>query len=557
MRSSRRTLLAVAITVASAVIGMTAWTLDRVDPGMTFGTGTDTQGRMTLTIGSVAPGGLAWHEGVHAGDVVINVGGIQTLPGDQAVLEAYANSQESQSSLITVPPAQLQEALANGGWGSPPARVAYFLWAPRRLTASGIALLAGFLLCLMGFLWRRSASPGRSLSRMLPTVLAASATPLFLVPAYLTLSPAAVMLASILIAAAVLLAGLDMTQAIGPTRVRRTVVLVAALTALTAAIIGCVIAFTGMERGLATETRWAFASATVMIPGLVAVRYLRSPAVASQLGRTIDSIEVGVAATLPAFGLMPLAAVTDPPFLTPLVAWVLVVVALRVFAIRPMARLASQTTIERELIVDDSEAERRRIAGDIHDDVIQDLTMLIHRLDRDGAAEPASTVRRAVERLRAICADLRLPVLDDLGLGAAVHALVAELEPLAGGEISLEIKGEDRVPADVELTVFRIAQEGLANAVKHGRPPISVHLDIEAESVRLQIDDSGPGIPVAVLTAPPAEGHMGLLSMTQRAQRIGASLEIVERPGGGTRVRLNWTARARRAGSAINREPAN
>src|SRR5664279_657078 len=129
MRSSRRTLLAVAITVAAAVIGMTAWTLDRVDPGMTFGMGTDAQGRNTLTVGSVTPGGLAWYEGVHSGDVVINVGGIQTLPGDQAVLEAYANSQESQSALITVPPAQLQEALANGGWGSPPLASASWSWA--------------------------------------------------------------------------------------------------------------------------------------------------------------------------------------------------------------------------------------------------------------------------------------------------------------------------------------------------------------------------------------------------------------------------------------------
>jgi signal transduction histidine kinase len=556
MRSSRRTLLAVAITVAASVIGMTAWALDRVDSGMTFGMGNDAQGRETLTIDSVTPGGLAWYEGAHVGDVVLNVGGIETLPGDQAVLEAEVNSREFQWSLITVPPGQLQEALANGDYG-PPAQLVYFGWAPRRLTTGGLALVAGLLLCLMGFLWRRSANPGPALSRILPTVLAASATPLFLVPAYLTLSPAAVMLASILMAAAVLLAGLDMTQAIGPTRVRRTVVLVAAFTALTAAIIGCVMAFTGMERGLATETRWAFASATVMIPGLVAVRYLRSPAVASQLGRTIDSIEVGVAATLPAFGLMPLAAITDSPFLTPLVAWVLVVVALRVFAIRPMAKLAAQTTIERELIVDDSEAERRRIADDIHDDVIQDLTMLVHRLDSDGADEPAATVRRAIERLRAICADLRLPVLDDLGLGPAVHALVAELEPLTGGEIRLEIKGEDRLPAEVELTVFRIAQEALANAVKHGRPPISVHLDIGAEDVQLKIDDSGPGIPVGVLTAPPAEGHMGLLSMTQRAQQIGASLEIVERPGGGTRVWLIWAAQRSRAGSAINREPAN
>jgi hypothetical protein len=110
MRSSRRTILAVAITVAAAVIGMTAWALDRVDPGMTFGQGNDAQGRATLTIGSVTPGGLAWYEGVHAGDVVINVGGIAIPPGDQAVSEAYENSREFQWSLLTVPPAQLQEA---------------------------------------------------------------------------------------------------------------------------------------------------------------------------------------------------------------------------------------------------------------------------------------------------------------------------------------------------------------------------------------------------------------------------------------------------------------
>ncbi len=556
MRTSRRNILAVAIAVAAAVIGLTAWTLDRVDPGMTFGMGKDPQGRNTLTVGSVTPGGLAWYEGVHAGDVVLNVGGVETLPGDNAVLMAYANSNECPDALIIVPPAQLQEALANGDYGSP-TQLAYFIWAPRRLTASGTALLAGLLLCLMGLLWGRSARPGASLRRMLPTVLAASATPLFLAPVYLTLSPPAVMLASVVTAAAVLLAALEMADAIRPTRVRRGVIVVALLSALAAAVVGCALAYTGMERNAATVARWAFASATILIPGLVSVRYLRSPSLASQPGRTIDSIEVGLAATLPAFGLMPLAAVTDPPFLTPLVAWVVVVVALRIFAIRPMTKLATQTTLERELIVDDAESERRRIAGDIHDDVIQDLTMLVHRLDRDGADEQASIVRRAVDRLRAICADLRLPVLDDLGLAAAVHSLVAELEPMASGEISLEVEGEERLPPDVELTVFRIAQEALANALKHGRPPISVRLETGSEGVRLQIDDAGPGIAMAVLTGPPAEGHMGLLAMTQRARQIGASLEIVERPGGGTRVRLDWMARSRPAGSAVVGEPAN
>ena len=339
-------------------------------------------------------------------------------------------------------------------------------------------------------------------------MICAAATPLFLLPAYLTLNPTAIVLLSAFVAGAALLAAADAANSIKSVALRRTVLLGAVATASAATVVGGMAAFTGMERGIASETRWALASATVLLPGLVAARYLRRPAVASELGRTINSIEVGVAATLPAFGLMPLAALTDPPFLTPLVAWVLVVVALRVFAIRPMARLAAQTTLEREFIVDDSEAERRRIEGDIHDDVIQDLTMLVHRLDRDGASEPAAVIRRAVGRLRAICADLRLPVLDDLGLGQAVHALVAEVEPSAG-EIRLELEGDSRLPPDIELALFRIAQEGLANAVKHGRPPIVVQLSISSGGAELQIDDAGPGIPADVLTASPAEGHMG------------------------------------------------
>jgi len=110
-----------------------------------------------------------------------------TLPGDDAVLETLVNSQPDKD-FYAVAPADLPQALANGGLGGP-VELINFSWAPRRLTASGIAILAGFLVCLMGFLWRRWASPGPALSRILPSVIAASATPLFLVPAYLTLNP--------------------------------------------------------------------------------------------------------------------------------------------------------------------------------------------------------------------------------------------------------------------------------------------------------------------------------------------------------------------------------
>jgi signal transduction histidine kinase len=557
MRYSLRSLIAVVLTVIAAVGGMTAWALDKVDPGMTYGWSADAQGQNALTIGEVRPGGLAWYQGANPGDIIINVGGVMTLPGDDAVLEALVNSQPDKD-FYAVAPANLPQALANGGLRGA-VQLIDLSWAPRRLTASGIALLAGFLVCLMGFLWRRWASPGPALSRILPSVIAVSATPLFLVPAYFTLNPLVVILVGILVAGAALLAAADVAAAIEPVALRREVLLSAFALAAAAAVVGGVAAYTNMERSPTSEARWALLSATLLVPGLLAAHSLRRPAVASQLGRTIDSIEVGTAATLPAFALIPLGALSDPPFLTPLAAWVVVVVALRAFAIRPMARLATQTAVERELVVDDSEAERRRIAGDIHDDVIQDLTMLVHRLDREGAVEPADTVRQAIDRLRAICADLRLPVLDDLGLGAAIHSLVAELQPAVDGGIRLEIEGEARLPADVELTLFRIAQEALANAVKHGRPPIAVRLDISSEDAELQIDDSGPGIPAGMLAATPAEGHMGLLSMTQRAGQIGASLEIGARPGGGTRVRLVWAAatRAARAQSQLGRQAAH
>ena len=100
--------------------------------------------------------------------------------------------------------------------------------------------------------------------------------------------------------------------------------------------------------------------------------------------------------------------------------------------------------------------------------------MLVHRLDAAGDTEGADIARTVSDRLRAICGDLRLPILDDLGVGPALDWLVLRIERLAGGEVRLERSDGTRPPADVELAFFRVAQEALSNAVKHGRPPIVV-----------------------------------------------------------------------------------
>jgi signal transduction histidine kinase len=146
--------------------------------------------------------------------------------------------------------------------------------------------------------------------------------------------------------------------------------------------------------------------------------------------------------------------------------------------------------------------------------------------------------------LRAICADLRLPVIHDLGLAAALGALVGEVRAASGIDIDLRCQGEARLPYDIELGLYRIAQEAVANAIKHGRPPITVRFDAVERRAELEIEDHGPGVGEDALLRPASPGHLGFLTMAQRAAKIGADLSVADRPEGGTRVRLAWTADA-------------
>jgi signal transduction histidine kinase len=212
------------------------------------------------------------------------------------------------------------------------------------------------------------------------------------------------------------------------------------------------------------------------------------------------------------------------------------------FTVRPLARLANRATLQRDLIVAATEAERARVAADIHDDALQELTMLVQRLDTAGDTEGADIARTVSDRLRAICGDLRLPILDDLGVGPALDWLVLRIERLAGGEVRLERSDGARPPADVELAFFRVAQEALANAVKHGSPPIVVRYASTTSTVSLSIDDAGPGIAADAGAEAERSGHFGLLNMQQRAEAIGAILDVRRWPTGGTHVALEWRA---------------
>ena len=321
---------------------------------------------------------------------------------------------------------------------------------------------------------------------------------------------------------------------------RRLIVYLTAGAGVLAAVAAVTIATSDTGQSPTSWVWWALVGFIPLFPGLVAAgpittNRLRGDATSS--GRLLQSTEFAVAGFVP---MLALASPGNGPWFVPLSLWLIAMGVAGRFTVRPLARLATRAQLQRDLVVAATEAERARVAADIHDDALQELTLLVRRLDTAGDAEGAALARTVSDRLRAICGDLRLPILDDLGVGPALDWLVLRIERLAGGEVRLERNDPSRPPADVELAFFRVAQEALSNAVKHGRAPIVVRYQSSESGVSLSVDDSGPGIAPDAGAAVDGSGHFGLLNMQQRAEQIGAILDIRQWPGGGTHVALEW-----------------
>ncbi|MDQ3937344.1 MAG: histidine kinase [Chloroflexota bacterium] len=284
-------------------------------------------------------------------------------------------------------------------------------------------------------------------------------------------------------------------------------------------------------------------AATTAVPGLVAGAVSHgSGSIDRERASVASSLELGVLGLTPAIAVLTMTnSFGSPRAAIPLVAWILVVLAVQYLAVRPLSRRASLATTQRDVVVAAMEAERSRIAADIHDDALQELTLLGWRLDAAGDRQGAASAREVADRLRAICGDLRLPILDDLGTGPALEWLVERVARLAGGEVRLERTDQVRPPPEVELAFFRVAQEALSNAVRHGRPPIVVRYWTSASGASLSIADSGAGFDPTRM-GDVGEGHFGLLNMRQRAEQIGALLDVRRWPSGGTQVALEWRA---------------
>jgi two-component system NarL family sensor kinase len=230
---------------------------------------------------------------------------------------------------------------------------------------------------------------------------------------------------------------------------------------------------------------------------------------------------------------------------------------------RSLARRLRDGQAEREELLrrslDASQNERRRIAADLHDGVVQDLVGVSYALSAqatrlnghgDGAAtatltEGARQTRDSIRSLRTLLVDIYPPSLHDAGLRAAI-ADVARTTTSRGLETCVSIPDDLELDDRTEELIFRGAQEALRNALKHaGASAAQVRVSRELDRVVLEVTDDGRGFDPALSTASPAAGHFGLAMLGDMARAAGGAFTVTSSPGSpdGTRVRLELPAR--------------
>jgi PAS domain S-box-containing protein len=193
------------------------------------------------------------------------------------------------------------------------------------------------------------------------------------------------------------------------------------------------------------------------------------------------------------------------------------------------------------------EAERGRIARELHDDTAQTLTSLLVGLRAVEESQDLAQARAAASRLRGLVSaaldgvkrmarGLRPSVLDDLGLEEALERLGLEVSRAQGFVVDLHSTGPrlPRLPEALEIALYRMTQEALANASKHASPKaVSILIHRNATEVRLVVEDDGKGFDVSETLS---EAHLGLVGMRERAHLVGGSMTIESAPGAGTTI---------------------
>ncbi len=196
------------------------------------------------------------------------------------------------------------------------------------------------------------------------------------------------------------------------------------------------------------------------------------------------------------------------------------------------------------------EEERRRIARELHDDTIQALVIHSRRLDELASAESVGSddwrakledlrqqINGIIDDVRRLSRDLRPAILDRLGLLPALERLASEVTQHSQVLVRVESSGvERRLPAEVELALFRIAQEALRNVWRHaGASRAEVKVEFAERKVRLVVVDDGKGFArPSTLVDLPRHGKLGLAGIEERTQLLGGTLRVDSELGKGT-----------------------
>jgi len=225
---------------------------------------------------------------------------------------------------------------------------------------------------------------------------------------------------------------------------------------------------------------------------------------------------------------------------------------------RLMEDLAAREAQVRELagrMFQVEERERRRVSSELHDEAGQSLLCVRLQLEmlqrsvppgspqlRAGLGEARELTERTIVEIRRLIAALSPAVLEELGLGAALHQLANRLRRLDRMQIRLQAGQLRDVPRQVAIAAYRIVQECLNNALRHSSAS-SVNISVVSTDgeLRLQVEDDGVGFRVdeALLKS----GSFGLAGMSERASLLGGEFRIESRPRRGTRVWISLPIR--------------
>jgi len=188
------------------------------------------------------------------------------------------------------------------------------------------------------------------------------------------------------------------------------------------------------------------------------------------------------------------------------------------------------------------ESERKHLARELHDQIIQDLLGINYQLEDVGLQKEISaqigkhlvevrgSIRGLVDDLRHICGDLRPPTIDSLGLRAALQSFTQEWSQRTGIKVDLDMDSSvSRLPEEIELPVFRIVQEGLNNVWKHAQATrVTIELlHTSPRMLRISIQDNGRGVDNELdLANLAADGHFGLLGISERVANLSGRIHI-------------------------------